>query len=71
MHVDIFTDHKSLQYVFTQKELNLRQSRWLELLKDYDMSILYHPRKVVVVDALRRLSMGSTVHFEEDKKKLA
>ncbi|WMV29348.1 hypothetical protein MTR67_022733 [Solanum verrucosum] len=43
VYVDVFTDHKSLQYVFTQKDLNLRQRRWLELLKDYDMSILYHP----------------------------
>src|SRR5688572_1241028 len=72
VHVDVFTDHKSLQYVFTQKELNLRQRRWLELLKDYDMSILYHPGKAnVVVDALSRLSMGSTAHIEEDKKELA
>ena len=47
MHVDVFTDHKSLQYVLTQKELNLRQRRWLELLKNYDMSILYHPGKVM------------------------
>ncbi|WMV58021.1 hypothetical protein MTR67_051406 [Solanum verrucosum] len=65
VHVDVCTDHKSLHYVFTQKELNLRQMRWLELLKDYDMSILYHPGKSnVVVDALSRLSMGSTAHFE-------
>ncbi|WMV45252.1 hypothetical protein MTR67_038637 [Solanum verrucosum] len=42
VHVDVFTDHKSLQYVFSQKELNLRHMRWLELLKDYDMCILYH-----------------------------
>ncbi|KAH0761202.1 hypothetical protein KY290_017275 [Solanum tuberosum] len=61
VHVHVFTDHKSLQYVFSQKELNLRHRRWLELLKDYDMSILYHPGKAnVVVDALSRLSMGST-----------
>ena len=39
----IFTDHKSLQYIFTQKELNLRQRRWLELIKDYDCTIEYHP----------------------------
>ncbi|KAH0776371.1 hypothetical protein KY290_007782 [Solanum tuberosum] len=72
VHVDIFTDHKRLQYVFTQKELNLRQMRWLELLKDYDMSILYHPGKAnVVVDALSRMSMGSTTHVEEEKKELA
>ncbi|WMV38355.1 hypothetical protein MTR67_031740 [Solanum verrucosum] len=45
VHVDIFIDHKSLQYVFTKKELSLRQRRWLEILKDYDMSILYHPAK--------------------------
>ncbi|WMV41066.1 hypothetical protein MTR67_034451, partial [Solanum verrucosum] len=43
----------SLQYVFTQKGLNLRQRRWLELLKDYDMTVLYHPGKAnVVADAL-------------------
>ena len=39
----IFIDHKSLQYIFTQKELNLRQRRWLELFKDYDCTIEYHP----------------------------
>ena len=41
VHVDVFTDHKSLQYVFTQKELNIHQRRWLEFLKDYDMSVHY------------------------------
>ena len=45
----IFTDHKSLQYIFTQKELNLRQHRWLKLIKDYDCTIEYHPRKANVV----------------------
>ena len=49
VHVDVFTDHKSLQYVFTQKELNLCQRRWLEFLKDYDMSVHYHPCKENVV----------------------
>ncbi|KAK8686335.1 hypothetical protein V6N13_125360 [Hibiscus sabdariffa] len=39
----IYTDHKSVKYIFTQKELNLRQRRWLELLKDYDCQIEYHP----------------------------
>ncbi|WMV33699.1 hypothetical protein MTR67_027084, partial [Solanum verrucosum] len=59
VHVDVFTDHKNLQYEFTQKELNLRQRRLFELLKDYDMSILYHSGKAnVVVDALSRMSMG-------------
>jgi hypothetical protein len=50
---EIFTDHKSLKYLFTQKELNLRQRRWLELIKDYDCVISYHPGKAnVVADAL-------------------
>ena len=49
----IFTDHKSLKYIFTQPDLNLRQRRWLELVKDYDLGINYHPGKAnVVVDAL-------------------
>ncbi|WMV41070.1 hypothetical protein MTR67_034455 [Solanum verrucosum] len=43
VHVDVFTDHKSLQYVFNQKDQNLRQRRLLELLKDYDISVLYTP----------------------------
>ena len=51
----IYTDHKSLKYLMTQRELNLRQCRWLELLKDYDLSIEYHSGKDnVVADALRR-----------------
>ncbi|KAL4323314.1 hypothetical protein GQ457_11G026620 [Hibiscus cannabinus] len=51
----IYTDHKSLKYLMTQKELNLRQRRWLELLKDYDLSIEYHPgRANVVANALSR-----------------
>ncbi|KAL0546159.1 hypothetical protein IC582_016065 [Cucumis melo] len=53
--IQIFTDHKSLKYFFTQKELNMRQRRWLELVKDYDYEILYHPGKAnVVADALSR-----------------
>ena len=52
---EIYTDHKSLKYIFTQKELNMRQRRWLELIKDYDCLINYHAGKAnVVADALSR-----------------
>jgi hypothetical protein len=51
--VHIYTDHKSLKYIFTQPDLNIRQRRWLELIKDYELEINYHPKKAnVIVDAL-------------------
>jgi hypothetical protein len=51
----IYTDHKSLKYIFTQSELNMRQRRWLELIKDYELEIHYHTGKAnVVADALSR-----------------
>jgi hypothetical protein len=52
---NIYTDNKSLKYIFTQSELNMRQRRWLELIKDYKLEVHYHPGKAnVVVNALSR-----------------
>jgi len=54
-HCNIYTDHKSLKYIFTKSELNKRQWRWLELIKDYDLEVHYHLGKAnVVADALSR-----------------
>jgi hypothetical protein len=51
--IHIYTDHKSLKYIFTQPDLNMRQGRWLELIKDYELEVHYHPGKAnVVADAL-------------------
>jgi hypothetical protein len=53
--VHIYTDHKSLKYLFTQPDLNMRQQRWLELIKDYELEVHYHLEKAnVVADALSR-----------------
>ncbi|KAH0765327.1 hypothetical protein KY285_001198 [Solanum tuberosum] len=71
---EVFTDHHSLQHMFTQKDLNLRQRRWMELLKDYDVTIQYNPGKAnVVADALSRkaVSMGSLVCLSVTKRPLA
>ena len=58
----IFTDHKSLKYLMSQKELNMRQRRWVELLKDYDCTLEYHPGKAnTVADALSRKSINSSM----------
>jgi len=55
---EVFSDHKSLKYLFDQKELNMRQRRWMEFLKDYDFELHYHPGKAnVVADALSRKSL--------------
>ena len=71
VHVDMFTDRKSIQYVFTQKELKLLQMRRLEFHKNYDMSVHYHPGKAnVIANSLSRLSMGSVAYVEEESKEL-
>ena len=70
----MFTDHRSLQHVFTQKDLNLRQRRWMELLKDYDVTIQYHPGKAnVVAGALSQKagSMGSLACLSVTKRPLS
>jgi hypothetical protein len=54
---ELYTDHKSLKYIFMKRDQNLRQRRWLELINDYDLGINYHPRKAnVVANALSRRS---------------
>ena len=61
---EVYTDRRSLQYVFTQKDLNLRQRRWMVLLKDYDITILYHPGKAnVVADAISRKAGSMAYNF--------
>src|SRR6185437_15683985 len=69
---EIYTDHKSLKYIFTQSDLNLRQRRWLELVKDYNLEIHYHPGKAnVVADALSRKSYGpKDDHLREEMARL-
>ena len=63
----IFTDHKSLKYLLTQKDLNFKQRRWLELFKDYDCIIDYHPGKAnVVEDALSRKMISALVLKDYD-----
>ena len=56
---EVFSDHKSLKYIFTQQDLNMRQLRWMEYLEDYDFTLHYHPGKAnVVADELNRKSQG-------------
>ena len=56
---EAFSDHKSLKYLFTQRDLNLRQRRWMEFIEDYDFELHYHPGKAnVVADALSRKSIS-------------
>ena len=63
---EVFTDHKSLKYLFSQKELNMRQRRWVEFLQDYDCTMNYHPGKAnVVADALSRKVKLAGLMMEE------
>ena len=56
---EVFSNHKSLKYIFTQRDLNMRQRRWMEYLEDYDFTLHYHLVKAnVVADALSRKSLG-------------
>ena len=57
---DVYSDHKSLKHIFMQRDLNMRQRRWMEFLEDYDFTLHYHPGKAnVVADALSRKSRGA------------
>ncbi|XP_069155019.1 uncharacterized protein [Solanum lycopersicum] len=70
--MDVFTYDKSLQYVFTQRDLNLHQRRWLELLNDYDINVHYHPGKDnIIADAWSSMSMESTTNVDDEKKELS
>ena len=74
VHCEIFTDHRSLKYIFSQPNLNMRQRRWLELLKDYDISILYHLGKAnAMADALsqKTTSMDSLAFLRAEERPLA
>ena len=56
---EVYSDHKSLKYIFTQRDLSMRQRRWMEFLEDYEFTLHYHPGKEnVVADALSRKSRG-------------
>ena len=57
---EMYSDHKSLKYIFMQRDLNMWQRRWMDFLEDYDFMLHYHPGKAnVVVDALIRMSQGA------------
>lgn len=68
---EIYINYKSLKYIFKQKDLNIRQRQWMELLKDYDYSILYHPRIAnEVIDVLSHKSIGSLTYIAIERRPL-
>ena len=65
---EVYSDHKNLKYIFTQRDLNMRQRGWMEFLEDYDFTLHYHPGKAnVVADTLNRKSLGAlaSIAFRE------
>jgi hypothetical protein len=65
---ELYSDHQSLKYLFTQPDLNLRQTRWLELIKDYDLGLNYQPGKAnVVADALSQKSYYNNIMLIQDQ----
>ena len=68
---ELYSDHQSLKYLFTQPDLNLRQRRWLEVIKDFDLGLNYQPDKAnVVTDALSRRSYCNTLMIQQDQPSL-
>ena len=67
----MYSDHKILKYIFKQRDLNMRQCRWMEFLEDYDFTLHYHPGKPnVVADALSRKSRGALAGIASRKWKM-
>ena len=61
---EVYSDNKSLKYIFTRRDLNMRQRRWMEFLDNYDFTLHYQPGKAnVVVDALNRKSQGALANI--------
>ncbi|XP_070055508.1 uncharacterized protein [Nicotiana tomentosiformis] len=71
MAYEVYTDHRSLHHLLKQKDLNLRQRRWLKSLKDYDITILYHPRKANIGLSRKAKSMESLAFIPAGERLLA
>ena len=68
---EVYSDHKSLKYIFMQRDLNMRQRRWIEFLEDYDFTLHYHPGKAnVVADALSRKSWGALASIASRERRM-